>query len=117
MDVLLVEDDSTVRACLADVLGDAGLQVAEASNAAEALSRPQASTAPLVLVTDLNLNSGLDGLELAEIACRRWPSIGVVLISGDDVASSCEGASYRFLQKPFRGDSLVQAVHDLIPAG
>ncbi len=44
MDVLLVEDEPLVRASAAEALRDAGLDVAEAASAEEALAAPR--TAP-----------------------------------------------------------------------
>ncbi len=40
MDVLLVENDALVRACLADMLGEMGLRVAALPNASEVLALP-----------------------------------------------------------------------------
>lgn len=109
MNVLLVEDDVLIRSCLAEVLADAGMRVAEASSAGEALRLADADP-PGVLVTDLNLGAGMGGRELASAAHRRWPSLRVVLISGGEVEEAKLPPNDRFLAKPFRGSDLVQAV-------
>jgi DNA-binding NtrC family response regulator len=109
MDVLLVEDDLGIRASVMALLSDAGMCVTAASNASEALDQPDLAP-PKVLVTDVNLGTGIDGLELAAAAHRRWPWIRVVLISGSDLAVDSLRPSDRFLAKPFRGADLVQAV-------
>jgi CheY-like chemotaxis protein len=90
MDVLLVEDEPLVREAVAEALGEAGLDVAQAGSAEGALAavglaadaaasaaavprRPPATTGvpappppapPAVLVTDVNLASAADGAAL-----------------------------------------------------
>lgn len=114
MDVLLVEDDDLVRRCLAEGLGEAGLRVATAANAEQALGALDAlEAAPVVLVTDLALGPGLDGIALIAAARGRWPRLGAVLISGADVAEPCLGPDDRFLPKPFHLDALVHLVQEL----
>jgi CheY-like chemotaxis protein len=80
MDVLLVEDEPLVRASAAEALRDAGLDVAEAACAEEALAAADgaADGPPRVLVADLHLGPGMDGLSLGALALRRWPQVSVV---------------------------------------
>ena len=64
MDVLLVEDEGSVREMLAEDLAEMGFSVAEAPSADTALSvaraLAQSGRAPAVLVTDVNLGPGID---------------------------------------------------------
>lgn len=111
--VLLVEDDSLLRECLAEMLGDAGWQVAVARDAAEALGQLDQGGMPGVLVTDLVLGRGRDGLALIAEARRRWPQVRAVLTSGADAARLDMHPADRFLGKPFTMDALIQAVTEL----
>ncbi len=110
MTVLLVEDDPLVRECLGLDLRDAGFQVIEAADGAEALSQMDGSLTPLVLVTDLQLGCGMNGLRLIAEARRRWPRLRAVLISGAELEPPHLADADRFLLKPFSGTDLVCAV-------
>src|SRR5690242_14184185 len=111
MDVLLVEDDVSVRSCLIDVLSEAGLRVVAASTAAEALGLPETMQPPAVLVTDVRLGAGMDGVGLAVLARHRWPGIRIVVMSGGhEIADGICGPIDRFLPKPFREIDLLQAI-------
>lgn len=114
MDVLLVEDDAGVRACLREALADAGWRVGEAADADEALDRMAADGMPGVLVTDLALGSGMSGMALIAAVRLRWPEVHAVLISGTDMAEPALDPGDRFLCKPFHLDDLIQAVSELI---
>lgn len=109
--VLLVENDEMVRGCLVDLLREAGLRVAVASSAAEALGLFEAAGDLAVLVADVHLGPGMDGIRLAAAARCRWPRLRAVLISGDvEVGDRVLPASDHFLPKPFRAAELVRAV-------
>ncbi len=112
--VLLVEDDALVRACLREVLDELGDQVSDAASAAEALERMVAEGMPDVLVTDLQLGPGLDGLALIAAARQRWPGVRAVLISGTDIEEPVLDPGDRFLRKPFDVDTLAHTMAELI---
>lgn len=113
--VLLVEDDELVRMCLAEALADAGISVTEASDAEQALGLASAAAPPAVLVSDVNLGPGMDGIALAAEAHRRWPALRVVLISGipGNQARCHLRTSVRFLPKPFTDADLLRAISEL----
>jgi CheY-like chemotaxis protein len=83
MCVLLVEDEVAIRLTLVDFLEDIGLRVLDAGDASTALSilnnPPEIIT---VLVTDLKLGSGDNGLMLAAKARRKIPHLRVVYETG-----------------------------------
>jgi DNA-binding response OmpR family regulator len=114
MDVLLVEDEPLVRELLYECLVDAGLEVVPVGSAEEGLDAvEQHGPPPPVVVTDVNLGHGIDGVALAVEARRRWPSIAVVLMTGDERNLRRLSGEFRascFL-KPFDPDRLVEAVN------
>jgi DNA-binding response OmpR family regulator len=124
MDVLLVEDEPLVRELLSEALHEAGLEVAEAPDAETALGaappREDAPGPPVVVVTDVDLGPGINGVALAAEARRRWPGVGVVYITGrqSNLNGHALGARDRFLPKPFVPDALVRTVRALMgPCG
>jgi CheY-like chemotaxis protein len=83
MAVLLVEDDPVIRLTIADFLEETGLLIWEADNAEDALvmlDDPMCQVS--VLVTDLDLGPGDNGLDLAVKAKERLPHLQVVYETG-----------------------------------
>lgn len=113
MDVLLVEDDDLVRLSLGIALDDAGLRVAAVADAGRALELAETDGAPAVLVADVVLGRGMDGPALVAAARRRWPGLGVVLMTGADVVAPALGPNDLFLRKPFDLTALVRLVAQL----
>lgn len=73
-DMFVADDDPIVRVTLAEALRDEGFDVLEASTGAEAVSLLAEAGGARVLVTDVFLGSGPDGITLAAEALRRWPN-------------------------------------------
>lgn len=112
MDVLLVEDDPSIREMLPNELSDAGLAVATAASAeAGLLAAREEQDVPRVLVTDVNLGPGMDGFGLASEVRKRWPSVVVLIMTGrpENVDRHVPNASAVFI-KPFEPAKLVTAV-------
>ena len=116
MRVLLVEDEALVREAVAEGLADDGLDVVEAPCGEDALILTEKVGPPEVLVTDVELGTGMSGLALAEEVQRRWPEAGVVIMTGtpSSVGHRCFGQRERFLAKPFGSARLVSAVRELM---
>ena len=106
---LVVEDDILQRDIIVDLLRDKGLEVVECGTA-EAAELLVVKTGPelRVLITDVALAGPMSGLQLAEYAKRRYPSLNVVLISG--ATPPYLPSDTTFLQKPFRAADLMTAV-------
>jgi CheY-like chemotaxis protein len=66
----------------------------------------------LVLVTDINLGPGSDGVALAAAARRLRPGLPVVYVTAnpDRVADRRFGPYERLVPKPFDADALVREV-------
>lgn len=112
MDLLLVEDDDLVRDMLAELLACTTCRVACLSNAEDVLAWPIGSPVPDVVVTDINLGPGVNGLSLGEAVKQRWATTGIVYISG--LAAQMNGRKLgpreRFVPKPFHIKDLMQAI-------
>ncbi len=118
-DILVVEDEVLVRMLIADVLEVTGLPILEARDAEEALAGlEERRVPPRVLVTDINLGSGMDGVAFASMMQERWPGLPVVYVTAnpDRLAGRPLGPHERLVPKPFDIDSLATAVLSVLPA-
>ena len=92
VDVLLVDDDPGVRESVGLALTEQGARVTPAGSLDEARDSLKRRCFSLVL-TDLSLHSGHEGLAVAKIARRRAPHARVILFSGCDLAPVAEEAA------------------------
>jgi signal transduction histidine kinase len=110
--VLLVEDEPSVRAVFARGLERQGCVVTTAGDAMQALAILRDGQRFDVLVSDVMM-PGIDGVELAFEAARMWPQMGIVLMSGYAELPrhrEADARGIRFLAKPFALAELVGAI-------
>ncbi len=109
--VLIVDDNATNRAVMVDRLAPLGFELAEAADGLAALTLAATFQPDLVLM-DLRLPGGIDGLETTRRLRQtgRGDGLKIVAVSasaydldrGECVAAGCDG----FLAKPFREEEL-----------
>ncbi len=116
--VLLVEDEGLIRLTLAETLQDAGYAVTEAVNGDEACALLEAAPFDLLL-TDIQMPGGTDGVAVARDFHRRHPTSPVVYMSGRPDALSRVALSGReaLLRKPFGGGQMLDALRTLLANG
>jgi DNA-binding response OmpR family regulator len=117
MRVMLVEDDPLVGETLIEALQLAGFEVTAATCAEVALEISAAhERPPSVLITDIDLGFGLNGLELATILRRRCPAVRVIYVTGrwSSMAGRHGGTHERCLFKPFDAERLVAVVREVL---
>ena len=112
MDVLLVEDDALIREVLGDALQSAGLNTVGSASAEAALEVLSEGT-PGVVITDINLGGGMDGLALGRAARARFPDLPFVYISGRYGEVRGLDGLERFLTKPFSTSVLLRAIDEV----
>jgi two-component system, cell cycle sensor histidine kinase and response regulator CckA len=116
--ILLVEDESPVRALTGDMLERVGYRVLSAATPADACALFDAHARDVaVLVTDVVMPQ-MHGPALAQRLVAQRPDLRVLFMSGYSDAMP-EGTGMRrtaFLQKPFAADHLVTAVESLLNA-
>jgi DNA-binding response OmpR family regulator len=113
MTVLLVEDNTVVRLTLVDFLEEAGLDVLDVSDADDALAMITDPAQHIdILITDLNLGPGDNGLILAANARRHLPNLQIVYATGSpEIFSGHILAPWeKVFFKPFDTTALVAAV-------
>ncbi len=113
LDILLVEDDDLVRDCLFEALREVGLLIEGSGSAEAALERLSAGERPGVVVTDINLGAGMNGLDFARAARLMLPGLRVVFISGRYAELNLMNPHERFLAKPFTTTALLRAIADV----
>jgi CheY-like chemotaxis protein len=110
--ILLVEDDSGIRAVTADILEAQGHFVHQAGDAKEALAQLDREAID-VLVTDLGL-PGMSGNDLAAEARRRVPDLPTLYVSGYDSrpldAEQIAQTRCFVLPKPYDAKALAEAL-------
>ncbi|MDE1904649.1 MAG: response regulator [Alphaproteobacteria bacterium] len=113
--VLVVEDDSELRAMVADNLRALGYRVLTAANAPAALAVAEREPRIDLLFSDYSMPFGMLGDELARRVRRIKPGLKVLLTSGYAVASpEIAGIDINLLQKPFRPDELARAIRQTL---
>jgi len=117
--VLLVEDEAAVRQLASQILLRAGFTVLEASDGYHALKLAERHAAPIdLLLTDIVMPNGLNGVQLASAIRARRPTIAVVYMSGylDDarVEHNLRTHGGRFIQKPFTPEKLLHTLTEAI---
>ena len=112
--ILVVEDSDMVRGYTRNVLAGLGYDVISAADGGEALALIERGMRPDLLLTDVLLPGGMDGLQVAEQVLRRLPGLPVIYMSGYveniDLTKSRLEPQVNLLLKPFRRAALASIV-------
>jgi PAS domain S-box-containing protein/putative nucleotidyltransferase with HDIG domain len=110
--VLIVDDERSIRATLAEFVREDGHDVRTAETAAEAL-RLVEERAPDVVVTDIILPR-MSGVELLTRIHERHPDVQVIMITGEPTVETAAEAvrqgAFDYLSKPVSSDAVRSAV-------
>jgi DNA-binding response OmpR family regulator len=114
--ILVVDDQSDVRAMIGIVLRVHHFEIVEAASGAAALKAFEDSRSDSrfdLAIVDIFLE-GTNGFDIISMMRERVPDLPIVAISGmttlDFLSTSPELANVVCLQKPFRPNELVRAV-------
>jgi CheY-like chemotaxis protein len=109
--ILLVEDNTQVAEVTAQMLRDMGFHVETVDRARKAMERLDCDATGIdLLLTDVVMPDGLNGVDLAVRIHARHPALPIILMSGyNDVAAS-EGAAFPMLRKPVPYEDLYRAI-------
>jgi two-component system, cell cycle sensor histidine kinase and response regulator CckA len=115
--ILLVEDETTLRNLIAEVLRQAGYSVLEARHGGEAARLADFHDGPIhLLLTDV-IMPGATGREVVDTVVARRPGTRFLYISGhprDVFEHASPMGAHVFLQKPFTADTLLQIVREVL---
>jgi len=117
--LLVVADLAPVLAVMAGQAARLGFAVATAATAEAALARLDAGERFDLLLSDIELGPGRDGVSLAREAKARFPHLGILLTTGNPlgpVGESRAGDVAPVLLKPFSQRQLAVALNRLLGA-
>ena len=113
--ILIVEDELPVQEMLiklVEYLGYTAIGVSSASEALQFLTRENAAAE--LIISDIVLSGGMNGLELGEEIAKRYPTVPVLYISGyaEDIlrGKSVNDKEVDVLQKPFTVEKLADSI-------
>ncbi|WP_338065089.1 HWE histidine kinase domain-containing protein [Bradyrhizobium erythrophlei] len=116
--VLVVEDEMMLRMCAVDIVEDAGFMPVEAVNADDALAILESRSDIDLLFTDIQMPGTMDGLKLAHAVHARWPSIKIMLVSGQVTPTDTERpVNSRFYGKPLEVKKMIAELQEMLGEG
>lgn len=120
--VLVVEDDESVRDALSILLERAGYTVTQAENGVIAAGLIE-NWEPGLVITDIFMPDG-DGIETMNLVRRRWPATPVIAISGgspmlrlDYLQVAQDLGADATVQKPFATEEFLATVRRVLDDG
>ena len=108
--VLLVEDNAEVAGVTLALLEQLGYRMLFADNAAAALARLKGKDKIDLVLSDIVMPGGMNGIELAGEIRRQFPHIPLLLTSGYSESARAAETRYAILRKPFELSDLVRAL-------
>jgi len=118
--VLLVEDDSSVRLLIGEVLRDLGYACIEASDGQTALPILMSNTRLDLMISDVGL-PGLNGVQLADYARQHRPDLKILFVTG--YAEHVTGGGdflkpgMEMVTKPFTLDAVAFKIREMLASG
>jgi PAS domain S-box-containing protein len=120
--ILLVDDEAMVRDTLAEQLEEAGFAVLRAATAGEALNYLDADRSINMLVSDMTMPGGMDGIALVREAQARRPGLPAILLTGfagdgtgtELALTGLLGDSFSLLRKPVSGMVLADRMQVML---
>jgi CheY-like chemotaxis protein len=101
-----------------EIVEDAGYTAVEAVNADEALSILESHSDISLLFSDIQMPGSMDGLKLAYAVHDRWPSIKIILVSGQiKLADKERPADSRFFGKPLEVKQMIAELQEMVGTG
>jgi len=113
--ILLVEDDPIVGALVCAALTDWGHEITRATTADQAMTLITSGEAFDLVLTDVVMPGAASGLDLARTVRQLRPGLPVVLATGYS-EGIVAGEGFRVLAKPFRMETLINAIEDALAA-
>ena len=110
--ILVVDDDATAGAVLAEVLTRAGYGVELARGGAEAVEKGQRVSVDLVL-TDIKMPD-MDGMAVLERFRQFSPETPIILLTAfgalESAIEAIKGGAYDYISKPFKKDEVLLTI-------
>ena len=111
--ILVVDDDATACAVLAEVLIKAGYTVEMAGGGAEAIEKGQRLPVDLVL-TDIQM-ANMDGMAVLKRFREFSPDTPIILLTAfgtiESAIKAIKNGAYDYISKPFKKDEVLLTIH------
>ena len=115
--VLVVEDNAEVADVTASLIEQLGYRTLRAQDATDALNRLQRGDKIDLVLSDVVMPGGMNGIALAQEISNHYPQIPVLLTSGySDVVQSAQ-SQFAILRKPFQLPVLEKSVREALERG
>lgn len=111
--ILVYDDDTMCAGVMAAILKNCGYAVQIANHFGPALEALEAAPVD-VLVADLVIPGGVNGMALARMARVRRPSIKTVYVTGYDLGELTTDADGPILRKPVSDEHLLDAIRGVL---
>jgi PAS domain S-box-containing protein len=115
--VLVVEDETSVRELVVDVLEELGYRAVQAADGPSGLKLLQSGMRLDLLVTDIGL-PGLNGRQVADAARESRPDLKVLFMTGyaenATIANGFLEPGMEMITKPFAVEALATRIRDMI---
>lgn len=111
--ILLVEDEIMIRLADAESLRDEGFCVIEAECGEEAIAVLASSADVDLLVTDITMPDGPDGLAVAQFCRERRPDVPILMASAR-LPGAGDPRADRMMPKPYTVSELISAVTEML---
>jgi PAS domain S-box-containing protein len=119
--VMIVDDETTIRMLVRDVLIEHAYTPLEAADGPAALKILQSAARIDLLITDVGLPGGMNGRQLADAARVNRPNLKVLFITGYAenavIGNGHLEAGMEILTKPFEISLLGNRIRDILEAG
>ncbi|MFN3398887.1 MAG: PAS domain S-box protein [Ferrovibrio sp.] len=116
--VLCVDDNPDVRATMTALLGSLGFAVLPAATALDALQELRRGLPIDLLLTDIQMPGGMNGIELADQVQAQKPGLPVLFMSGsagnEDIRHTRYFGVSEILAKPVRKAELAEAIKRML---
>ena len=109
--VLIVEDEPVQRMMLLDIVDQAGFDAVEAMDADDAVRILENRLDIRIVLTDIDMPGGRDGMKMAASIRSRWPPIELIITSSqrnpklDDIP-----ARGVFFSKPYDSNEIIEVM-------
>lgn len=116
--ILIVDDEAENRTSLRAILEREGWPCSEAAGASEALTLLRQDMSIKLLITDLKMPGGMNGLELLQSARLVRPEVQRLLVTAfgtiEDTVSAMKAGAFDVLPKPLKVKALKESVRKLL---
>lgn len=114
----LLEDDCAVQSTLRGILESLNYRVTQSSDSQTAMQIVSRGSQPALILADVVLQGGENGVEFVERLSQQFPQIKAVLMSGyaqdDEALAALSEKGHIFLQKPMNKAGLSHILHQAL---